>query len=113
MFTCIELIYCDCAQAGLLVYIVALLLFSAICLESRPVLVEGFANNVHVPDGKLMVGLAGTTDGPVLDPLSNSLPSGLSPNGLWEPGPVLKYDEISQGYSEQFSLKFLSQCQVV
>ena len=97
MFTCIELIQCDCAQVYL--YIVALLLFNAIWL--------------HVPDGELIVALAGTTYGPVLDPLSNSLPSDLSPGGLWEPGPVLKNDGISQGYSEQFPLKFPSQHKVI
>ena len=68
---------------------------------------------MHVTDGELMVAMMGTRYGPVLDPLSNSLLSDLSPCGLWEPGPVLKNDELSQGYSEQFPLKFLSQHQVV
>ena len=68
---------------------------------------------MHGPDGKVMVALTGTRYGLVLDPLSNSFPSDLSPSGLWELGPVLENDEIYQGYSERFALKFPVQCQVV
>ena len=60
-----------------------------------------------------MVALAGTKQCFVLDPLSNCLPSDLSPSGLWERGPVLVNDEIYRGYSERLSLKFPAQCQVV
>ena len=87
-------------------------MLNSIRLESRLVLTKGFTNNVHIPDGKVMVALAGTKCGSVLDPLSNSLPSDLSPSGLWEPGPVLKNDQIYQGYSERFALKFPAQSQV-
>ena len=38
--------------------------------------------------------------------------SDLSPNGVWEVGAVLEGDEIYQGYSDRFLLKFLEQCQV-
>ena len=84
-------------------------------VQSRPVLVEGFGNNVHVPGSELMVVLVGTRYSSVLNPLSNSLPSDLFPNGLWEPGPILEndHDEIYQGYSERFAFKFPAQCQVV
>ena len=38
--------------------------------------------------------------------------SDLTPNGVWEVGSVLEDDEIHQGYSERFLLKFLAYCQV-
>ena len=88
------------------------IMFNDIYLESRPVLVEGFSNNVHVSDVELIVALAGARFSSVTDPLSNSLSSDLSPNGLWEPGPVLEDYEIYQGYNDRFTLKFPVQCQV-
>ena len=84
-------------------------------VNSKPTFTKAFTNSVHssLLQSDLIVALAGTRCGIVLDPLSNSLPSDLSPSGLWEPGPVLKNDEIYQGYSERFALKFPAQCQVV
>ena len=89
------------------------LLFTGVYLESRLVLTEGLSNSVHVPAGYMMAALAGIWHGSVVCPVSNCIPSDLSPNGLWKPGVVLEGDEIYQGYSERFSLKFPAQCQVV
>ena len=67
---------------------------------------------MHAPDGKMMITLAGTRYGLVIDPLTN-FPSDLNPSGLWEPGPALENNEIYQGYSERFALKFSAHRQVL
>ena len=61
---------------------------------------------MHVLHSEGMVALGVTWHDAVLDPLSNSLSSDLSPSGLWEPGLVLEGDDIYPGYSERFSVKF-------
>ena len=68
------------------------------------------------PDGEVMAALAshiGWFDSYSLsNPLSNSLPSVLSPNGLWELSAVIKGQEIYQGYGERLAHKFLANSEV-